>query len=256
MRVQLVSDLHLEFGREANVLSTGADVLVLAGDVCVAKNIGKQMGFFDDVCSRFESVVYVAGNHEHYRGTLSKTVGLLRKALARYDNLHVLDNEYVDLRGVRFVGSTLWSAVDVSCPVKADKMKLIMNDFHAIKYCDDKGNYRKFSPYDVYREHKVSRLFLEGALAAARDDRRDCVVVTHHAPSLRSIHAKYADETDMNTLYATDLEYLMTDNVKLWCHGHTHTAFDYTIGGTRVVCNPRGYPGENSGVSLGLVIDV
>ena len=29
--------------------------------------------------------------------------------------------------------------------------------------------------------------------------------------------------------------------IKLWMHGHTHEDFDYVLGETRVVCNPRGY---------------
>ena len=73
-----------------------------------------------------------------------------------------------------------------------------------------------------------------------------CVVITHHAPSMKSIHEKYANDTELNTLYASDMEYLMSNNVKLWIHGHTHNSFDYTVGNTRVVCNPVGYPQERS----------
>ena len=62
----------------------------------------------------------------------------------------------------------------------------------------------------------------------------------------KSIHEKYANDKELNTLYASDMEYLMTNNVKLWIHGHTHNGFDYTVGNTRVVCNPVGYPQERS----------
>jgi hypothetical protein len=33
----------------------------------------------------------------------------------------------------------------------------------------------------------------------------------------------------------------------LWVHGHTHSSFDYLLNGTRVVCNPRGYPLRRQG---------
>ncbi len=81
------------------------------------------------------------------------------------------------------------------------------------------------------------------------------MVITHHAPSLRSL----ADSPDAGTLldaaYANDCEDLMGgERVALWLHGHSHTAVDYDIEGTRVVCNPRGYPGEQTGFNPNLVL--
>jgi Icc-related predicted phosphoesterase len=192
------------------------------------------------------------GNHEHYKGTFNKSANLLREGLSEYKNLHFLDNDSVTIDGVLFVGSTLWANVNVHCPLTCNKLQFAMNDFRIIKYCDSKGNYRKFSVNDMYREHKISSMYLENTLPKDKP----CVVITHHAPSFRSIHPEYANDTDLNTLYASDMEYLMTDNVKLWIHGHTHSAFDYNIGKTRVICNPRGYPGENKNVNLELVLEI
>ena len=49
----------------------------------------------------------------------------------------------------------------------------------------------------------------------------------------------------MNGGYSSDLSQFILDNpqIKLWTHGHTHETFDYVIGETRIVCNPRGYIG-------------
>jgi hypothetical protein len=71
------------------------------------------------------------------------------------------------------------------------------------------------------------------------------VVVTHHSPSKASIKPKYAGDNLMNGAYSSDLSEFILDNpqIKLWTHGHTHDVFDYMIGGTRIVCNPRGYKG-------------
>ena len=46
------------------------------------------------------------------------------------------------------------------------------------------------------------------------------------------------------------------DQVALWVHGHSHTAVDYDVAGTRVVCNPRGYPGEDTDFKPNLVLVV
>jgi predicted phosphodiesterase len=259
MKIQIASDLHLEFGHNVHIPNAGADVLVLAGDICIAKafknkerninNLGYYM-FFDEVCANFKNVIYIMGNHEHYKGTFNKTADILRKALSEYNNLHFLDKESVVLDGVKFVGCSLWTEVDTENPLTINKLKFAMNDFNLIKYCDNKGNYRKFTPNDTHIEHVVSRMYLEKEIT------EPCVIVTHHAPSWQSIHEKYANDRELNTLYASNLEHMMTDNVKLWIHGHTHNAFDYKVFNTRVVCNPIGYPQERSLVDPVVVVEV
>ena len=265
MKIQIASDIHTEFGSIPHISNDGADLLVLAGDIVLAnsfknkertpRNVDYYM-FFDRVCDQFKNVIYIMGNHEHYKSTLSKTAGVLREALSYHKNLHLLDSEHIDIDGIRFIGSTLWTKIDVHNPLLDTKIRHAMNDYSLIKYID-KGNYRKLRPEDTHREHVISRIYLEGALYKAEEwDNIPCVVVTHHAPSWKSIHEKYANENDLNTLYATDLEYLMNDNVKLWIHGHTHTAFDYNINGTRIVCNPYGYPHERSAELPAKIVEV
>jgi len=265
VKIQIASDLHLEFGHNVHIPNAGADVLVLAGDICLAKafknkerninNLGYYT-FFDEVCANFKDVIYIMGNHEHYKGTFNKSADILRNALAEYKNLHFLDNESATIDGIKFVGSTLWTNTDIQNPVTTNRLRFAMNDFNVIKYCDAKGNYRKFSPQDAYIEHKLSRIYLEDILAGAGVKDIPCVVITHHAPSWKSIHERFADDKELNTLYASDLEHMMTDNVKLWIHGHTHNAFDYKIGETRVVCNPFGYPNERSLVDPVLIAEI
>jgi UDP-2,3-diacylglucosamine pyrophosphatase LpxH len=259
VKIQIASDLHLEFGHNVHIPNAGADVLVLAGDICLAKafknkerntnNLGYYM-FFDEVCANFKDVIYIMGNHEHYKGTFNKTASILRDALSEYKNLHFLDKKSIIIDGVKFVGCSLWTEVDIENPLTINKLRFAMNDFNLIKYCVNKDRYRKFTPEDAYIEHVLSRMYLEKEIT------EPCVVVTHHAPSWKSIHERFADDKELNTLYASDLEYMMTDNVKLWIHGHTHNAFDYKIGGTRVVCNPFGYPNERSLVDPVLIAEI
>jgi len=260
VKFQLVSDIHLEFGHTVHIPNAGADDLVLAGDICLAKAFKNNPGrnifnldyyhFFDEVCKNFRSVVYVLGNHEHYKGTFNDSVNLLKAALADYDNLHILDNEWVTLYGVKFVGATLWTDMNRGCPLTENKLQFGMNDFNIIKYRDSKDNYFKFTPHLAHREHNVSRLFLE------EQTNEPCVIVTHHAPSFKSIAPIYQNDTYMNGGYASDLEHMMNDNIKVWCHGHTHTPFDYMIHNTRIVCNPLGYPDERKLVDPVVVLEV
>ena len=83
------------------------------------------------------------------------------------------------------------------------------------------------------------------------------VVITHHAPTLRSLQDNPHAGTDLDAAFANRWDDLMgRDNVALWVHGHSHTAVEYDVAGTRVVSNPRGYPGEETGFCPDLVIEV
>ena len=107
---------------------------------------------------------------------------------------------------------------------------------------------------DALTEHRAAVQFISNTLDQRRAqgiDSRRVVVVGHHAPSMLSVHEKYKHDYQMNGCYASDLSNIMLDypEIVLWTHGHMHDDSDYTIGSTRVVCNPRGYIGHESRAS-------
>jgi hypothetical protein len=79
--------------------------------------------------------------------------------------------------------------------------------------------------------------------ATAVDPTAKFVVVGHHAPSKLSTKPRYQDDVMVNGAYSSDLSEFILDRpqIKVWTHGHTHHNFDYMLGSTRIVCNPRGY---------------
>jgi broad specificity phosphatase PhoE len=86
------------------------------------------------------------------------------------------------------------------------------------------------------------------------------VVVTHHAPSRRSIHPRFAASL-LNACFVSDAERVAgAGRAQWWIHGHTHDSFDYVLNGTRVICNPRGYAkagvNENARFDPDFTIDV
>jgi len=105
--------------------------------------------------------------------------------------------------------------------------------------------------------HVASRRFLESALRPDADSTlRAHVVVTHHAPAAASIAPRFVGKP-LNAAFASRLDDLIENGrPSLWVHGHTHSSFDYRLGQTRVLCNPRGYPGENPYFQPGLVVEV
>ena len=230
MNIHILNDLHIEFG-DFVPPATDADVVILAGDI----SVGLGALPWIDRCFTDKPVIYVPGNHEYYRHDLNLIEAMKHAAP---DHVHVLDNDAVEINGVRFLGSTLWT--DFLLFGISDRYFALqyarkgMTDFELIRY-----NGKSFTPEDSIRIHEQSRGWLEQMLAQPFDGRT--VVVTHHVPSPRSVHPRYAKNL-LTPAFASDLESLMDEGrVALWVHGHTHDPFDYRIHGTRVVCNPRGY---------------
>jgi predicted phosphodiesterase len=240
MKISLVSDLHLDF---ASVQLPGGEVLILAGDICEYRSFKKELpsvvNFFKNECPKYEQVFMVMGNHEHYRYRLDKTYESLVELLPT--NVRLLENETVDYRGVVFMGATLWTDLDRNSPIATIALKHGMNDYRAIEnYYSDTGFYHKLTPEYTYWLHNNTLDYFRASLAEYQS--RPVVVITHHAPSYQSIHERYLGD-GMNAGYASNLDEFILDHpqIKYWLHGHTHTAFDYQVGSTRVLCNPRGY---------------
>ena len=279
MKIAVCSDIHLEFGTISLENTEGADVLILGGDICVAKDIMNRDDngifdrfsrsntihtFFQECCERFPHVIYIMGNHEHYHGDYANTLTILRSRLGYLRNLHILDKEIVSIDGVTFIGGTLWTDMNKEDPITLLHMKDRMNDFRCVTNSNKQdvvfkgGHYNeagdfvedpwgthvrpaRFTPEDAVEDHKKMleyiRLMIEGKFD------QKFVVVGHHAPSKTSTHPRYANEVVMNGGYSSALDEFIMDHpqIKLWTHGHTHEDFDYNIGSTRIVCNPRGY---------------
>jgi len=142
MKIALASDIHLEFGPIDLRNDQGADVLLLAGDICVADDFVSSRSykqeqaqeyrkFFDQVTQEFPQVVYIMGNHEHYHGDAAKSYRILKEHLD-YGNLHILEKETWRHMGHTFVGGTLWTDMNRNDPITLMHTKGAMNDFNGV----------------------------------------------------------------------------------------------------------------------------
>lgn len=292
MKFALASDVHLEFGPLELKNTENADVLILSGDICIAGEVtarddfnikgmtnksNQYHKFFQDCCEEFKHVVYVMGNHEHYHGDFSKSLGNLREHLGYLRNLHILEKDVLELDGCMLFGATLWTDMNKEDPNTIQRIKGYMNDYRIIEDSSELVNYRtyvnkdkpvgmsddewmaldymdrvvakfstrpaKFSPEKSVEEHKKTLQLLKDAVESKPLEK--WVVVGHHAPSKLSTKPQYERDVMVNGAYSSDLSEFMLDHpqIKVWTHGHTHHNFDYMIGSTRVVANPRGYIG-------------
>jgi Icc-related predicted phosphoesterase len=273
MKIKLVSDLHLEFSDINITNDDGCDVLILGGDICIAQDLhdhpepnntadqaaianstglGRRQtaaqryrDFFKRCSFQFPHVIYIMGNHEFYNGKFYAGIDYMREELAKYPNMYMLEQDTKIIDDVVFVGGTLWTNMNKRDPLTMHAIEGMMNDFRIIR--NDFRNYAPMSALDVAIRHDKTLAYIKLMVQEHKDKR--CVVVGHHSPSFQSVHPIYAHETLMNGGYHSDLSEFILDHpqIKLWTHGHTHHPFDYVIGETRVVCNPRGY--ENDGYS-------
>ena len=247
MKIQIVSDLHLEFS-DINIQNTkGADVLILGGDIMLAEKVLKPESeygvrfrdFLKRVSFQFPHVIYIAGNHEFYGGYWSKSLEQLRMACGVHDNIYFLERDTKIIDDVVFVGGTLWTDMNKFDPLTLHAVRDMMSDYRAIN--NDAKGFIKLKPADTCERHRQTRDYIKQIVSDNKD--KKIVVVGHHTPSFQSCHEQYSNDYIMNGAYHSDLSNIMLDNpqIKLWTHGHTHHCFDYVIGETRVVCNPRGY---------------
>lgn len=275
LKLRVCSDLHAEHNPNYQFPHDEKQgknqILILAGDTYSSQGIIRFMKRFHD--TRFRQVLFIAGNHEFYQSYFTETLKKLKKNFPAKristNKIQFLDNNRIDIDGVTFLGCTLWSDFHKEDPIAMDCARGCMNDYHLIKY-DSSTNagmyamgFKKLTPEDTLKEHKMSRRFLEEELKLAKEENRNSrtVVITHQAPCELSVAPEFkANRTVqlLNGAYYSDLSEMILDyEPALWIHGHMHNSFDYMLGKTRIVCNPQGYKSNlNPDFQKELIIEV
>lgn len=240
MRIQVASDLHLEllnryfpdFLRIDHLRAPEVDVLVLAGD------IHNDLGAIEKFAHWPHPVLYVPGNHEYYGCTVLPQLHALRQSAANTAVKVLARDEWV-MGGVRFLGCTLWTDYDLEGASRKQAVMQSCEDFLADHRAILGVNTptQRFRAQDAYELHLQDRAWLEQKLEEPFHG--STVVITHHAPSPGSIHARFRADA-CNGGFVSHLEHLVK-KADLWIHGHVHDSFDYTVGNCRVVVNPGSY---------------
>ena len=253
MLIQVLSDLHIEARNPLPAPAAAADLVVLAGDFAPydATRLKSLAAALEGV-----PTIYVPGNHEFYGHDIDTARRQLRETCARL-GIELLDRRSLVMGGVRFIGATLWTDFHLNGIAHAPGDMAVaargVSDFvGAIRHRGE-----RFTVAESARRHVEDRRFIERELSAAQAAGEVAVVVTHHAPTPRSIRPWYAGNP-LNPAFASDLERLIARHAPpLWIHGHMHDSVDEQLGDTRVLANPGGYtPAENPRFDPMLVVEV
>lgn len=241
MKIAIVSDLHWESEDIVPLNTTNFDVLVVAGDALGGHDHRDPI----DVLGRWVSdkpIVFVPGNHEFECRDIRAAVARLKSSATCYfPHIHVLYNDVIEIEGVRFLGSTLWTDFCLNGQQYAYELsKTIEQNMPDFKYKRPDGLRLKVK--EVEQENAIAVKFFQHHLNSAHNG--PTVVVSHFAPHKNSVHHKYAN-SPLNPWFANDLPNDLIAKAQLWIHGHTHTSFDYPIAFNkqtcRVLCNPSGF---------------
>lgn len=226
MKIQILSDIHVEFHRDngrsfVRTLDPDvADVLCIAGDAGTGRLAGGLLKLIADTYAP-KPVLYVPGNHEYYDSSFKVTDRYLRGLGDKIANLQVLNCNGTKIKGVKVIGAPLWFP---NRP-RNTLFEKGLADFDMI------SNFRN----EVYSMNVQQQEYLR------RNMTRGCVVITHHAPSYYSVSERYLS-SEINRFYVCPMEELILQkHPTLWIHGHMHSTVDYMVGDCRITANPYGY---------------
>jgi Icc-related predicted phosphoesterase len=228
MLIHPVSDFHLDFHNISffedyiNNIPKKVDTLIMAGDISNMNQIDSNIKM---ACEEFNDVIMVAGNHEYYNSNLDYVNDHLRYISQNITNFHFLNRNKITINDQSFIGCTLWFN-DVP---ENYSYNHYLNDFHLIQEFDEW----------VYIENNKNNQYLK------ENTTQDDIVITHHAPSFKSVHERFKGSPLNHFFVSKEGEDIIKENnPKIWIHGHMHDPLDYMIKNTHVIANPIGYPFE------------
>jgi Icc-related predicted phosphoesterase len=241
LRFRVFSDLHVDAndGLAVPLNLSDCDAIIVAGDVCERMATRGIEWLASNLVPAGKPVIYVPGNHCFYHRRFPAELEAAKPAFEEAGVTLLARGETTRVGDVVVCGATLWTDFRIGGDQRqamlaaADRHRG-MNDHRRIRWGDGS---RPFLPADAIREHAAA----VEAIAQACRSARTVLVVTHHAPSPRSLRGGQAS-TLLDAAYASDLEPLIEElQPAAWIHGHVHRSADYRIGRTRVVSNPLGY---------------
>jgi predicted MPP superfamily phosphohydrolase len=109
MKIQIVSDLHIEFGNNIlDICNCDCDLLIIAGDVYPGPKVINELTQIHKYHVSNPRIIFVPGNHEYY----GYSKEYIDHCLDTYDYLRdkviILNNQSLLMNDIMFFGSTGW----------------------------------------------------------------------------------------------------------------------------------------------------
>lgn len=263
MKIQVISDIHFEmfqtnedFENFYHLITGGVKkletILCIAGDLGIFHRQETWIEPLNALASLYRAVVCIAGNHEYYNNNVLAQESILTGMFMLPKNVDYLFNDTVIIDNIRFIGGTLWTSFLGRDSVAMGHAINRMNDFRLIRNIDGST----LTPAQTVNYHEICKSYIFDQIRIAKSRSEKVIVITHHCISPQSVHPLYRGDP-LNAAFFTDLsEEIIHDGPDLWLHGHTHHSFDYTLGSTRVLCNPFGYLGHEENLDFKYQLEI
>jgi predicted phosphodiesterase len=252
MIIHYLSDIHLELyditkiPRILQLIIPQSNICVLAGDIGYPFE-QTYISFLRGIHSKFEHIFLIHGNHEYYQfgnnqGKSNEEIIQQTHDIISYyhlDKIHFLHNSHYDLGKYRFIGSVLWSHIEDE--------RYLSNDYDVVY---------KNSIEEMNQTHFLCKDYIQQALIQAQTDEKEVIMITHHLPSYRLNHPKYARYYQYHQCFSSHSDEFITHPVKLWIFGHTHSTIHMNINNILCISNPIGYKGERVDVNFNCFVEI
>lgn len=240
IKIQYVSDLHLEFPENRNWLRSNpiepkGDILILAGDICLFRRMEDIYSFLDLWRTQFQAIYWIPGNHEYYNSDINIQPFSFKHKVADTDNVYLCNNIVEQVGEYQLILSTMWTQLEFE--YFPDIIRGV-NDFRVIK---NEANI--LDPLTYNALHLRSLEWIKQQLSNSDKN----IVVTHHVPTYENTLDKWYKGSKINSVFTVELKELIeSSNIKYWIYGHNHNNIkDFKIGNTTLVTNQLGYVHHN-----------
>ena len=168
MQVQIFSDLHADVAPVKPItVAPDIDVVIVAGDTCQGAERG--FDFMRRIVPMHVPIVAVLGNHEYYGRCLPDELAHAQSVAPLY-GVHLLENDAVEVGGVRFVGATLWTDYalfgEAKIPLAMSAARAGLNDHRRIAWAKE-PRWLRFRPQEALLLHRRSRCVHRGGAGEA-----------------------------------------------------------------------------------------
>lgn len=268
MKIDILSDLHLDFYFKRNLSETKAvetlyshiftdnqkrnvgDVLVVAGDIGhyneqnieVLASIKKIFGYKHIIC--------VLGNHDYYlidihsrsdyNGFSLNRTEQMRDMINEKEGMYCLDGEVIEIDGIRIGGCDGWYDGEYIRKHFNKKNEEYMNGYVSLLWRRTMADAdyifgMDWQSYAKKEKNKIEKIYKDVD-----------VMITHINPSIEKehTHQNYRDEDTTGYFTFDGSRYLREGSMQYWIYGHTHVEAEHEIDGVKCICNPMGYPSE------------
>ena len=240
MKLQIVSDLHLEFAAnrawlKQNPLIPVGDILLIAGDCCTLRHPEIAQEFFYKIAQEFPIIISTLGNHEFY-GSDIELANPLFACHESFNHLALNNHSYI-YEDLRIICSILWSHVP---SYNIELIEKSINDYHHIYKMQKDGKLYPIRVEDTNALHEISYRYIQQTVAEPFEGKT--VVLTHHMPSYKCISERYKN-SPLSSAFAANMDEIIQANpqISYWFYGHAHDFQRIQVHNSILIRNPLGY---------------